>query len=107
MLRKIGITGGLKKIEQHFNLDREHLTNISGKHAVYLWKKYKSTKNEEYLTTLLAYNSEDVLNLPFLLIYAYNHLMKQKYSLEKCLNQFNYKITNPYIPSTKIIKEIN
>ncbi len=52
LLRKIGIEGGLKKIEKRLNISRGIMSELDGFHAVKLWYRYKSTGKEEYLNTL-------------------------------------------------------
>lgn len=76
LLRKLGIKGGLKKIEHHFGIDRGELEGVDGYIGVLLWNNYLASHDPGYLETLIAYNVEDVLNLEFLLYQAYNGLVK-------------------------------
>ncbi len=71
-LKKLGLTGGLKIIEQRLGIDRGDLRSVDGFFAVTLWQEYKRKKNEKALETLLAYNCADVVNLEHLLMYVYN-----------------------------------
>ena len=62
---KVGLIGGLKKIEQTLGIVRpEEVQGITGMEAVILWQKYKQTQNEKYLDLLVEYNTEDIVNLP-------------------------------------------
>lgn len=62
--QRVGLTGGLKNIEQHMNIRRRaEVLGISGQDAVYLWEMWKSTGERDYLNSLVMYNEEDILNL--------------------------------------------
>ncbi len=106
LFRKIGIKGGLKRIEKKFNISRGNLTGVDGAAAVILWKKYVKTKNRAYLDTLLAYNNEDVLNLPILLIEAYNRIAERKYLISSSLDIPQITTPNPYQPSHEVLDEL-
>ena len=54
--------GGLKEVERKLGIKRE-LTGIDGRMAVQLWLDYQSSGDRRFLTTLLKYNREDILNL--------------------------------------------
>lgn len=60
--KRIGLSGGLKRIEKKLDVDRE-LEDIDGREAVRLWKKYENKENEEALRKLVKYNSYDAENL--------------------------------------------
>lgn len=60
--RKIGLTGGLKKIEHEMGISRGDLEGVSGRDALRLWRKYKRG-DENALDILVRYNQEDVINL--------------------------------------------
>ncbi len=80
LLRSVGYSGGLKAIERNLGISRGLMSALDGYSAVLLWKRYKKTRDERYLETLLAYNAEDVLNLEFLLNFAYNNIIvKEKF----------------------------
>lgn len=72
VLKKVGLSGGLKKIEHECGIGRNELEGVDGYTAVILWKLYKKTQHQEVLDTLLAYNIEDVLHLETLAGIAYN-----------------------------------
>lgn len=76
-LRAAGVTGGLKKCEKHFGLDRGSLDGVDGYWAVLLWREYEATGDERFLETLVAYNIEDVLSLEVLAAHAFNMLVDQ------------------------------
>ena len=62
--KKIGLTGGLKKIEKELGVTRGKIVgNMDGGDAVRLWKMYKATGDDHYLNLLVEYNEEDVINL--------------------------------------------
>lgn len=62
-LKKIGYSGGLKKIESMLGMKRsEETEGITGLDAVRLWYMYERG-NDEALETLIRYNTEDVVNL--------------------------------------------
>ncbi|MBW6451455.1 MAG: ribonuclease H-like domain-containing protein [DPANN group archaeon] len=57
----LGLKGGLKSIETHFDISRDSgITN--GLEAVRLWHSYKKG-NSNSLKKLLEYNREDIVNL--------------------------------------------
>ncbi|MHA1900686.1 MAG: ribonuclease H-like domain-containing protein [Promethearchaeota archaeon] len=74
--RRLGFSGGLKKIENYLGISRKNrnLEGIDGKTAIYLWEEYQQTKEIRYLDTLLAYNIEDAVNLKQILYSFYNRL---------------------------------
>jgi len=96
----------LKKIERQLGMSRGIMSELNGFHAVVLWKRYKTTGNEEYLDTLLAYNIEDVLNLEYLLNYAYNGIMRTQGIAGNELPYTKTKIDNPFEAHRKIIHEV-
>ena len=68
---RIGLAGGLKKIEDALGLAREDaVRGLSGYDAVKLWRRYESRGDEEALRTLVAYNVADFENLEPLAGYA-------------------------------------
>ncbi len=95
VLRSLGYSGGLKKCEKYFGIDRGNLDGVDGYFAVLLWHEYQSTGNPKALETLLAYNIEDVVNLEFLMIEAYNK------NLENTPFQNSYRVTPAITPPLK------
>ncbi len=73
ILRSIGFSGGLKSCERQLGIGRRgSLADVDGFFAVLLWYDYTRGKNIKSLETLLSYNIQDVLNLEYLMIEAYN-----------------------------------
>lgn len=70
--KRIGYSGGLKKIEKQLNIDRE-LEDLDGREAIKLWKKYEKG-NEEALRKLVKYNQYDARNLKKLFDNVHSHL---------------------------------
>lgn len=60
--RRIGLTGGLKAIEQRIGIDRGH-DDISGRDAIRLWHAYERRGDDGALETLIEYNRDDTVNL--------------------------------------------
>jgi uncharacterized protein YprB with RNaseH-like and TPR domain len=106
LLRKLGIRGGLKKIEHHFGLSRGELEGVDGYIGVLLWMNYLQTHDPGYLETLIAYNVEDVLNLEFLLYQAINGLLKLDGIKADPLLYTKKEITNPYKPHPDLLIRI-
>jgi len=50
----------------------DDLDGVDGFMAVLIWNHYQRRNDKKALETLLAYNIEDVLNLEYLMITAYN-----------------------------------
>ncbi len=77
-LRRLGLKGGLKKIEKQLGVQRsDEADGLDGWAAVRLWRRYSALGDEEALRTLIAYNREDVVNLERLAEYAYDGLKEQ------------------------------
>lgn len=73
ILSSLGYAGGLKSCERQFGIGRTgSLAEVDGYFAVLLWNDYRKKRKVKSLETLLAYNIEDVLNLEYLMIQAYN-----------------------------------
>ncbi|HEX5322559.1 MAG TPA: ribonuclease H-like domain-containing protein, partial [Capsulimonadaceae bacterium] len=72
LFKRIGQTGGLKKIEVQVGIRRTPETEgLSGLDAVRLWRAYQAggRRSEEAGELLVAYNREDVVNMASLLQY--------------------------------------
>jgi uncharacterized protein YprB with RNaseH-like and TPR domain len=75
-LRRIGLTGGLKKIETTLGLARSTETSgLNGFDAVRLWYRYKRG-HQEALDTLIKYNIEDIRNLETIIDTIYPDLVQ-------------------------------
>lgn len=74
VLRRIGIVGGLKRIEQILGIgDRSGVEGVFGLEAVRLWEQYRRGRTEA-LEKLVRYNRADTVNLEPLLEYAVREL---------------------------------
>lgn len=72
--RRVGVRGGLKKIEVQMGLSRgEDTQGLSGLDAIRLWREYQRGRQAS-LDRLIAYNREDVVNLEHLTQIAYDRL---------------------------------
>jgi len=77
-LKKIGYSGGLKKIEVSLGMIRSDETaGITGLDAVRLWNKYERG-NSEALETLIKYNTEDVVNLEKIIQMTHPRMIEQE-----------------------------
>ena len=76
-LRRVGMQGGLKKIERELGIRRsEETEGLTGYDAVKLWNRYYHLDDPRALDLLVAYNREDVVNLERLADHAYDRLTK-------------------------------
>lgn len=76
-LRRVGLRGGLKRIEQVLGLPRDpDLEGMDGRDAIRLWQAYR-VGHESALETLLRYNREDIVNLKPLANLAYTRLRQK------------------------------
>jgi uncharacterized protein YprB with RNaseH-like and TPR domain len=77
VLASIGVTGGLKKIEEKFGFERQDdLKGVTGYDAVLMWRDYRRG-NKAALEKLIRYNAADVDNLEKLLLHAYKEKRKR------------------------------
>jgi uncharacterized protein YprB with RNaseH-like and TPR domain len=60
-----GLFGGLKRVEEQLGIARRS-RGIDGWDAMRLWSRYEDGGDRDALEILLAYNRDDVLNLPVL-----------------------------------------
>lgn len=73
--KKIGLSGGLKKIEEELGMRRRELVRgLDGGDALTLWKMYKGSGDEHYLNLLVEYNEEDIINLKRIAEHTYKEL---------------------------------
>lgn len=62
--KRLGYSGGLKKIERTLRLCRdEDIQDMDGCEAITLWNLWCSTGNFEYVDRLVRYNEADIVNL--------------------------------------------
>ncbi len=66
LTRKVGLKGGLKKIEKALGIVRK-TDGMNGYDAVKLWQKWVAEKDKHALRKLIFYNKEDVVNLKTIL----------------------------------------
>ncbi|MFB6075572.1 MAG: ribonuclease H-like domain-containing protein [Candidatus Aenigmatarchaeota archaeon] len=79
-LKKLGYSGGLKKIEKNLGIKRaENVDEVDGREAVRLWKKYVKG-NDNALDTLIDYNREDIVNLKEIMEFTYDKLRDKRFS---------------------------
>jgi uncharacterized protein YprB with RNaseH-like and TPR domain len=79
-LRRISLTGGLKKIEVELGITRsEDTVGISGFDAVRLWKQYEKG-DQDALELLLEYNREDIVNLETIMDKTLHKFIDNKFS---------------------------
>ena len=77
VLYRLGLAGGLKRIEVRLGLgDRSGVEGIGGLDAVRLWEQYRRG-NPESLTRLVRYNRADTVNLEPLAGYAARELTQR------------------------------
>lgn len=82
--KRLGINGGLKKIEKLFDIERsEEVRGMDGYDAVRLWELAKRG-NDEAKRLLLSYNREDTVNLLTIADILYQRL-KQSTGIEEHL----------------------
>lgn len=74
VLRRLGLSGGLKRIEQQLGIgDRSGVEGVDGFQAVRLWEEYRRGRPEA-LDRLVRYNRADTVNLEPLLEFAVREL---------------------------------
>ena len=76
LYKRLGYSGGLKKIEKELSVDRE-LEDIDGREAIRLWKKYEKKGDDEALEKLVRYNQYDAENLQELMELAREKIIRQ------------------------------
>jgi uncharacterized protein YprB with RNaseH-like and TPR domain len=77
VLRRLGYTGGLKRIEAELAIgDRSGVEGIQGADAVRLWEEHRRG-NPTALETLVRYNRADTVNLEPLLEFATRELARR------------------------------
>lgn len=105
VFRKLGMRGGLKRVEHRLGLSRDELEGVDGLIAVRLWQAYMRRNDRRYLETLLAYNVADVLSLEFLAKYAHAALSGGDDSTLPSPDMVKAE-RNPFAPVPEIIREM-
>lgn len=83
-LRRLGLKGGLKKIEQLRGIERSSETRgLDGWDAVRLWKEHRNGSAGS-LDLLTKYNREDCINLKPLIEFAYSRLYQHTFKRYLC-----------------------
>jgi uncharacterized protein YprB with RNaseH-like and TPR domain len=76
LLKRLGYTGGLKKIEKALGLMRSpEINGMDGYEAVLLWKAYQ-WGDRSALDTLIQYNTADIVNLRPLMEMGYKEMKR-------------------------------
>ena len=77
LLQRLGLRGGLKRIEERLGIARsEELQGVNGYGATVLWNRYLRG-DRAALRLLLEYNLADILNLKILLDFVYRQFSKR------------------------------
>ncbi|MGB9986275.1 ribonuclease H-like domain-containing protein [Salarchaeum japonicum] len=67
LCKRLGLSGGLKSIEQDLGVGREGVEDVDGREAVRLWKRYDRHGDDAALDRLVKYNRLDTENLRIIL----------------------------------------
>lgn len=79
LMKELGYTGGLKRIEKEIGITRDSdLDDVDGFEAVRLWYKYKRG-DPEALSLLIKYNRADIENLKTMMDFAFKKLKRSKF----------------------------
>jgi uncharacterized protein len=77
LLKKLGLAGGLKRIEKELGINRgTDIDGIDGFEAVRLWSEYQ-WGDKKALKTLIEYNNADIMNLKPLMEMGYREMRQQ------------------------------
>lgn len=77
LFRRIGETGGLKKLEARLGLSRPGaVEGVDGWEAVLLWRRWLGSRDIRALATLVEYNLYDAIQLRPLLDMGYNRMVE-------------------------------
>jgi len=77
VLRKLGIRGGLKKVEELFCIERPpDIKGLNGYHALLLWRQFENNNDESCLNLLIRYNEQDCINLKPLMDACFERLKR-------------------------------
>jgi len=106
VLKSLGIAGGLKQCEKQLGLYRNDLDGVDGYFAVLLWHDFEKNKNKKALETLLAYNTEDVINLETLMVIAYNLKLKNTPFFEHNRLPLPMPAKNPFKADVELLNRI-
>lgn len=105
--RTLGLRGGLKKVERLAGVSRvDALGDVNGADAIRLWHRYRRTNDPKYLTTLLAYNAQDVISLERLAHFLYESLTKSLPIRNKPTLPPLSEVRSVYQPDAQVVDEI-
>ncbi len=89
--RRLGLTGGLKKIERTLGIERtDEVSGIDGFEAVRLWNRWERNQDRRALDRLIEYNRADVVNLEALADIVYEQLRKQTFNPSRVRDRHTY-----------------
>lgn len=71
---RLKMNGGLKEVEKMLNLQRP--AHLNG-NPVDLWKAFHASGDKEWLDLLIAYNSEDIENLKWVMEHCYKEMERR------------------------------
>src|SRR5262249_18112592 len=77
ILKSLGFGGGVEGWEKHVGIARAGLGAGDGATAVLLWREYQRSRDRRALETLLAYNTQDTVNLETLMVEASNRKLRE------------------------------
>jgi len=84
LLRRLGLTGGLKHVERQLGISRRpEVKGLDGLDATRLWREYRRGSREA-LDLLLTYNKEDVVNMEALLAYGCAEMARRLNFAQHC-----------------------
>lgn len=104
VFRRLGLRGGLKKVEQSLGIDRGGLDGVDGWDAVRLWREYERSGDLRALHTLLAYNVADVLSLEYLAHYAVTHFIQGAAAAAALAPERVRHDLNPFSPDPAVLR---
>ncbi|NLI74474.1 MAG: exonuclease [Euryarchaeota archaeon] len=82
--RRVGLTGGLKKIERELEIARpREVEYVTGEEAVYLWRTWKRKGSKNALKLLMKYNQEDTENMIPIARKVYDQLRVRTLDMER------------------------
>ncbi len=78
--KRIGLAGGLKKIEKELNINRSNpvIDRMYGGDAAQLYRMWRGSGDDYYLQLLVEYNEEDCINLKRIAEHVYHELKKTR-----------------------------
>ena len=108
LAKRIGLTGGQKRIELEIGVDRgSSVKNISGEFAPVLWHRYVAG-DLQALRSLLLYNSADILGMISIFSYVVRKIALEKHmpvSEEKIFSVIDSMSARPTPPSDSLLSE--